>query len=46
MAKPFQFTVELEIKLEPLRVSVKAEPPAVAELGTIVVKMGIGLFGA
>ncbi len=41
-AEPFQNTVELEMKLVSRTVSVKAEPPAVAELGVIDEIVGTG----
>ncbi len=41
-AEPFQSTVELEMKLVSRTVSVKAEPPAVAELGAIDEIVGAG----
>ena len=40
---PFQRTVEPVMKLEPFTVRAKAAPPAVAELGTRLVKVGTGL---
>jgi hypothetical protein len=40
---PFHWTVELEIKLLPVAVRVKVEPPAVAELGLMEERMGTGL---
>lgn len=39
---PFQRTCELEIKLDPVTVSVKAAPPAVALVGEIEVRAGTG----
>ena len=40
---PFQRTMELLMKLEPLTVSVKPGLPAVAELGVMLVRVGTGL---
>lgn len=40
---PFNRTVEPLTKLEPLTASVKAAPPAVTELGLMVVMTGVGL---
>jgi hypothetical protein len=37
---PFHLIVELETKLEPLTVKVKAGPPAFAELGLILLNTG------
>ena len=42
-ALPFQFTVESEIKFVPFTVSVKAAPPATAELGFMDAAVGEGL---
>jgi hypothetical protein len=42
---PFHLTTELEMKLVPFTVSVKADPPAVAELGLRLVVVGRGLSG-
>ena len=42
---PFQRTTELEMKLVPFTVRVKAAPPAVAELGLRPVVVGTGLSG-
>jgi hypothetical protein len=42
--EPFQRTTELEIKLEPSTVRVKAAPPAVALMGEMEVSVGTG-FG-
>jgi hypothetical protein len=42
---PFHLTTELEIKLVPFTVRVKAAPPAVAELGLRFVVVGMGLSG-
>lgn len=42
--RPFQFTVEDEIKFDPLTVSVKVPPPAEVLVGEIVVMLGTGLF--
>jgi hypothetical protein len=42
---PFHRTVELEMKLAPVSVNVKADPPAVAVLGEIPVRVGMGLGG-
>ena len=39
---PFHLTVELERKLEPLTVRVKAGPPALAALGLILFSTGAG----
>jgi hypothetical protein len=44
-AVPFHLTTDPEMKLVPLTVSVKAEPPAVAELGLRLVVVGTGLSG-
>jgi len=41
-AVPFQFTVAPDRKPVPLTVSVKAVPPAVAELGLILLMTGVG----
>jgi len=41
---PFQRTVALETKLEPLTVSVKAGPPAIAKFGLIPEIVGTGLL--
>jgi len=43
-AVPFQLTVEVEIKLLPLTERVRAEAPAVAEVGEILLSTGAGLF--
>lgn len=43
-ADPFQRTTEPAMKLVPLTVSVKAAPPAVREVGLIVVRVGTGLL--
>ncbi len=43
-AAPFQFTTEPVTKFEPLTVSVKAGPPAVALLGEIELIAGTGLL--
>jgi len=40
---PFHITSEVETKLEPLAVSVKVAPPAVAEVGEIESRAGTGL---
>ena len=42
---PFHLTTELEMKLVPLTVSVKAGPPAVADEGLRLVVVGTGLSG-
>lgn len=44
-ALPFHWTVEEEMKLEPMTVRVNAEPPAVAEVGLRDEREGAGLFG-
>jgi hypothetical protein len=44
-AVPFQFTVEPVAKLFPLTVRVKAEPPAVAEVGLRPVIVGDACWG-
>ena len=44
-ALPFHWTVEEEIKFEPVTVRVRAVPPAVAELGLREEREGVGLFG-
>jgi hypothetical protein len=41
--EPFHCTVELAIKLVPLRASVKPEPPAVVVLGLMLPRLGTGL---
>jgi len=41
---PFHWTVEEEMKFEPATVNVKAEPPAVLELGLKEAAEGAGLF--
>ena len=41
--EPFHCTVELDTKLAPVNVRVKADPPTVAELGEIDVSVGTGL---
>ncbi len=41
---PFHRTTELELKLEPLTVNVKAAPPAVALDGEIEIAVGTGLL--
>jgi hypothetical protein len=38
--EPFHLTVEFETKLEPLTVNVKAGPPAIAELGLRLLRIG------
>jgi len=43
-ALPFHWTVEEEMKFEPATVNVKAEPPAVAEVGLKEAAEGAGLF--
>ena len=43
---PFHRTFEVETKPVPVTVRVKADPPAVAELGEMEVRVGAGLFGA
>jgi hypothetical protein len=40
---PFQRTMEPLIKLAPVTVRVKAEPPAVAEVGLTELRVGAGL---
>ena len=42
---PFHLTTELEMKLVPFTVRVKAVPPAVADEGLRLVVVGRGLFG-
>ena len=42
---PFQRTTDVEMKLLPLTVSVKPAPPAVAEVGLMLVMLGTG-FGS
>jgi hypothetical protein len=44
-SKPFHLTTEPEMKLVPLTMSVKAAPPAVAEVGLRFVVVGTGLSG-
>jgi hypothetical protein len=41
---PFHRTLELETKLPPFTVRVKADPPAAAEEGEMVERVGTGLF--
>ena len=43
--EPFHLTTELEMKLVPLTVKVKAAPPAVADEGLRLVVVGTGLSG-
>ena len=43
--EPFHRTTELPMKFVPLTVSVKADPPAVAEVGLSPVMVGTGLLG-
>jgi hypothetical protein len=40
--EPFQRTTEVEMKLAPLTVSVNPAPPAVAEVGLMLVMFGTG----
>ena len=42
---PFHCTVELEMKLLPLTVSVKALPPTVVDAGEVELTVGTGLGG-
>ena len=42
---PFQLTTDPDTKLEPLTVRVKADPPAVALVGEIVLMAGVGFGG-
>ena len=44
-AFPFQFTVELAVKLAPLTVKVNAAPPATAMFGLIELVVGAGILG-
>lgn len=46
LSAPFHRTFDVAMKLLPVTVRVKAAPPAVAELGEIVVRVGTGLFAA
>jgi hypothetical protein len=45
LSAPFQRTLEPEMKLLPVTVRVKADPPAVAELGLMLERLGTGLAG-
>ncbi len=45
-AVPFHFTTEPLIKLLPFTVSVKAETPAVTDVGEMLLSTGAGLFAA
>ena len=45
-AAPFHFTTEALMKFVPVTVRVNAAPPAVAEVGEIIVSVGEGLFVA
>jgi hypothetical protein len=42
--EPFQFATEPATKFVPVSVSVKAEPPAAADVGAIEVSVGVGLL--
>ncbi len=44
-ALPFQFTVEVDMKLAPFTVNVKAAPPAFALVGAIEETEGTGFWG-
>ena len=44
--EPFQRTMDVEMKLLPLTVSVKPVPPAVAEVGLMLVMLGTGFAAA
>src|ERR1700723_3481173 len=44
-ALPFQFTVEVDMKLAPFTVNVKAAPPAFALVGAIEEREGTGFCG-
>ena len=46
LSAPFHRTFDVAMKLLPVTVRVKADPPAVAELGERVVRAGTGLFAA
>jgi hypothetical protein len=43
LSVPFHRTTELLMKLEPVTVSVNPAPPAIAEVGLILVRPGTGL---